>query len=69
VDLGMTERLAPQVPDDILVVSESGLGGRSDLQRMADAGVTTFLIGESLMRETDVAAATSSLLTREAAVA
>lgn len=62
VDLGMTERLAPQVPDGILVVSESGLSGPDDLARMSDCGVRTFLIGESLMRQADVAEATRSLL-------
>ena len=69
VDLGTTERLAVQVPANILVVSESGLGGPADLARMTQSGVTTFLIGESLMRENDVAAATRSLLQPETAAA
>ena len=61
-DLGVTLRLAPRIPKDVLVVAESGLGAPDDLARLAEAGVTTFLIGESLMRETDVAAATRKLL-------
>jgi indole-3-glycerol phosphate synthase len=61
-DLGVTLRLAPKVPKDILVVAESGLSTRADLDRLAQAGVTTFLIGESLMRQADVAAATRALI-------
>ena len=61
-DLAVTLRLAPHIPKDILVVAESGLGTPADLARLAEAGVTTFLIGESLMRENDVAAATRKLI-------
>jgi indole-3-glycerol phosphate synthase len=61
-DLNVTLRLAPKIPADVLVVAESGLSTRADLDRLADAGVTTFLIGESLMRQTDVAAATRALI-------
>ena len=61
-DLNVTLRLAPRIPKDVLVVAESGLGTPADLARLADAGVTTFLIGESLMREKDVAAATRKLI-------
>jgi len=61
-DLGVTLRLAPRIPKDILVVAESGLSTPDDLARLAAAGVTTVLIGESLMREADVAAATRRLL-------
>ena len=61
-DLDVTLRLLPRIPKDRLVVAESGLGSPADLKRLADAGVTTYLIGESLMRETDVAAATSKLI-------
>jgi indole-3-glycerol phosphate synthase len=61
-DLGVTLRLAPRIPQGMLVVAESGLSTPADLARLADAGVTTFLIGESLMREADIAAATKRLL-------
>lgn len=62
VDLGTTETLARMVPAGRLLVSESGLGGAADLARMKHAGASCFLIGESLMRQRDVAAATRALL-------
>jgi len=62
VDLATTERLAPLVPGDRVVVAESGLGTPADLARMRRAGASAFLVGESLMREPDVAAATRRLL-------
>ncbi|MEX2450027.1 MAG: indole-3-glycerol phosphate synthase TrpC [Rhodospirillales bacterium] len=62
VDLATTERLAPMVPPDRLVVCESGLSTPADLARMAKIGVRCFLIGESLMRENDITAATRALL-------
>lgn len=63
VDLATTERLAPRLPDDRVLVCESGLKTPADLQRMARAGACCFLIGEHLMSQPDVAAATRALLT------
>ncbi len=63
-DIATTEQLAAAVPADRLLVSESGLSAPADLARMARAGVRCFLIGEALMRQPDVAAATRSLLAR-----
>ena len=62
IDLATTETLAPKLPDDRLLVAESGLYGHDDLQRMADVGARCFLVGESLMREADVTSATRRLL-------
>ncbi|HYM30845.1 MAG TPA: indole-3-glycerol phosphate synthase TrpC, partial [Candidatus Cybelea sp.] len=66
-DLAVTEALAPHMRQDALVVCESGLGSPADLARMSRIGVNCFLVGESLMRETDVAAATRRLLARQSA--
>ena len=61
-DMGITLRLAPKVPRDVHVVSESGISAPADLKRLAQAKVTSVLVGESLMRQKDVRAATALLL-------
>ncbi len=61
-DLETTRRLARDVPADRLLISESGLNSPADLADMAAHGARVFLIGESLMRQADVAAATRALL-------
>jgi indole-3-glycerol phosphate synthase len=52
-DLAVTERLAPRIPQGIVVVSESGIFTPEDVARLTDAGAHALLIGESLMREDD----------------
>ena len=62
--LAVSERLAPKIPGECIVVAESGLNGPADLARLSRIGISTFLVGESLMRQADVTAATRALLTR-----
>ena len=65
VDLATTEALAARVPAGKILVAESGLYTKADLDRMARCGARCFLVGESLMRQPDVEAATRLLLTGE----
>ena len=61
-DLAVTERLAARIPKGRLLVTESGIATPADVRRLAAAGAGAMLVGESLMRRSDVAAATRALL-------
>jgi indole-3-glycerol phosphate synthase len=61
-DLGVTQRLAKLVPAGTLLVGESGIAAHADCEKLAQSGVRAFLVGESLMRQPDVTAATKALL-------
>ena len=67
--LATCERLARLIPPGRVIIGESGIFSPDDLARLAAAGIATFLVGESLMRQNDVAAATRALIARKAALA
>ena len=61
-DLGTTERLRPLIPPERLVVAESGINGRADVERLLAAGAGAFLVGEALMRAADIGGKLEELL-------
>jgi indole-3-glycerol phosphate synthase len=67
--LATAEHLACSMPPGHVIVGECGIFTPADIARLSESGISTFLVGESLMRQTDVAAATRALLTPSAALA
>ena len=63
--LATSRRLAPRIPADRIAVGESGISSPADLEYLTTVGISTFLVGESLMRENDVKAATRALIGRQ----
>jgi indole-3-glycerol phosphate synthase len=61
-DLGTTEELAPFVPPDRVLITESGIRTREDVHRLGEVGAQCMLVGESLLRQADVEAAVHDLL-------
>jgi indole-3-glycerol phosphate synthase len=61
-DLGITLDLAPSIPRDRIVVSESGIDSRADIERLMEAGIRSFLVGEALMRAEDIGGKLRELL-------
>ena len=61
-DIETTIKLLPHIPKNKTIISESGLSKKSELERLAELGVSSFLVGESLMKQNNVEKATKSLL-------